>query len=110
MVIVAGAHLDHQNVYALHMIAARCCGAAARLTAKTTAFAKTRIQFGKQIANDQTIQFTLANSPTELWATRLLTYRTSRTADNSPSSLFNVQPLAPLELSCYCTPLPIGPK
>ncbi len=62
-------------------IAARCCGAAARLIDEATAFAKTRVQFGRPIAVFQAIQFMLADSLTELWAARLMTYRTAEAID-----------------------------
>ena len=62
-------------------IAARCCGAAARLIDEATAFAQERRQFGQAIANFQAIQFMLADSLTELWAARLMTYRTAEAID-----------------------------
>ena len=62
-------------------IAARCCGAAARLIDEATSFAKERQQFGEPIANFQAIQFMLADSLTELWAARLMTYRTAEAID-----------------------------
>ncbi|HEU4402161.1 MAG TPA: acyl-CoA dehydrogenase, partial [Candidatus Polarisedimenticolia bacterium] len=62
-------------------IAARCCGAAARLIEEATAFAKGRQQFGEAIANFQAVQFMLADSLTELWAARLMTYRTAEAID-----------------------------
>ncbi len=62
-------------------IAARCCGAAARLIEEATAFAKGRQQFGEPIANFQALQFMLADSLTELWAARLMTYRTAEAID-----------------------------
>jgi acyl-CoA dehydrogenase len=62
-------------------IAARCCGAAQRLVDEATAFAKTRTAFGKPIAQQQAIQFMLADSMTELWAARLMTYRTAEEID-----------------------------
>ena len=62
-------------------IAARCCGAAARLIEEATAFAKGRQQFGEPIANFQAVQFMLADSRTELWAARLMTYRTAEAID-----------------------------
>jgi alkylation response protein AidB-like acyl-CoA dehydrogenase len=65
------------------MIAARCCGAAARLIEEATAFAKTRVQFGEPIANYQAIQFMLADSLTELWAARLMTYAAAEAEDNA---------------------------
>jgi alkylation response protein AidB-like acyl-CoA dehydrogenase len=63
------------------MIAARCCGAAERLIAEATAFANDRVAFGRPIADYQAIQFMLADSLTELWAARLMTYRTAREID-----------------------------
>ncbi|MGE3231137.1 MAG: acyl-CoA dehydrogenase family protein, partial [Hyphomicrobium sp.] len=62
-------------------IAARCCGAAARLIEEATAFAKERIAFGQPISNYQAVQFMLADSVTELWAARLITYRTAEEVD-----------------------------
>jgi alkylation response protein AidB-like acyl-CoA dehydrogenase len=62
-------------------IAARCCGAAARLIEEATAFAKERVAFGQPIAGYQAIQFMLADSVAELWAARLMTYRTAEEID-----------------------------
>jgi alkylation response protein AidB-like acyl-CoA dehydrogenase len=56
------------------MIAARCCGAAARLVDEAEAFAKSRVVSGQAIADYQAVQFMLADSLTELWAARLMTY------------------------------------
>jgi alkylation response protein AidB-like acyl-CoA dehydrogenase len=55
------------------MIAARCCGAAARLIEEATDFAKTRIVSGSPISEYQLIQAMLADSVTELHAARLMT-------------------------------------
>jgi acyl-CoA dehydrogenase len=63
------------------MIAARCVGAAARLIEEATAFAKQRVQFGHPIAEYQAIQFMLADSLTELWAARLMTYAAAQAED-----------------------------
>jgi alkylation response protein AidB-like acyl-CoA dehydrogenase len=63
------------------MIAARCCGAAERLIDEATAFAKERVQFGSPIIGFQAIQHMLANSVTELWAARLMTYRLAQEID-----------------------------
>jgi alkylation response protein AidB-like acyl-CoA dehydrogenase len=63
------------------MIAARCCGAAERLIDEATAFAKERVQFGRPIAEFQAIQHMLADSVTELWAARLMTYRLAQEID-----------------------------
>lgn len=63
------------------MIAARCCGAAERLIEEATAFAEEREAYGEKIADYQAIQFMLADSVTELWAARLMTYDTARSID-----------------------------
>jgi acyl-CoA dehydrogenase len=63
------------------MIAARCCGAAERLIEEATAFAKERVQFGSPIFSFQVIQHMLADSLTELWAARLMTYRLAENID-----------------------------
>jgi acyl-CoA dehydrogenase len=63
------------------MIAARCCGAADRLIEEATAFAKDRVQFGEAIFSFQVIQHMLADSLTELWAARLMTYELAKNID-----------------------------
>jgi acyl-CoA dehydrogenase len=63
------------------MIAARCCGAAERLIDEATAFAKERVQFGRPIIENQAIAHMLADSITELWAGRLMTYRLAENVD-----------------------------
>ena len=63
------------------MIAARCCGAASRLIDEAGAFAQDRVVYGQPIANYQAIQFMLADSLTELWAARLMTYQTAEAMD-----------------------------
>jgi alkylation response protein AidB-like acyl-CoA dehydrogenase len=63
------------------MIAARCCGAAQRLIEEASAFAESREAYGSMIAEYQAIQFMLADSLTELWAARLMTYETARAID-----------------------------
>jgi alkylation response protein AidB-like acyl-CoA dehydrogenase len=63
------------------MIAARCCGAAERLIDEATAFAKERVQFGEPIIAFQAIQHMLADSLTELWAARLMTYELAKNID-----------------------------
>jgi acyl-CoA dehydrogenase len=64
------------------MIAARSCGAAERLIDEATAFARDREAFGSRIAGYQAVQFPLADSLTELWAARLMTYRTAQEMDH----------------------------
>jgi alkylation response protein AidB-like acyl-CoA dehydrogenase len=63
------------------MIAARCCGAAERLIDEAAAFAKQRVVSGQAIAQYQAIQFMLADSVTELWAARLMTYEAAAAHD-----------------------------
>jgi alkylation response protein AidB-like acyl-CoA dehydrogenase len=63
------------------MIAARSCGAAARLIEEATAFASQRQVDGAALSEKQMIQAMLADSVTELWAARLMTYETARACD-----------------------------
>jgi alkylation response protein AidB-like acyl-CoA dehydrogenase len=63
------------------MIAARCCGAAARLIEEATAFARDRIVGGEPLAEKQMVQAMLADSVTELWAARLVTYEAAEAHD-----------------------------
>lgn len=63
------------------MIAARCCGASARLIEEATAFAGARMVGGEPLAEKQMIQAMLADSVTELWAARLITYEAAQAHD-----------------------------
>ncbi len=63
------------------MIAARCCGAAARLIEEASEFAQQREIGGIPLAGRQAIQFMLADSATELWAARLMTFEAARAHD-----------------------------
>ena len=63
------------------MVAARCLGAAERLTAEMTAFAAQRQVQGQPISRFGAIQAMLADSLTELYAARSLTYETARAID-----------------------------
>ncbi len=63
------------------MIGARSCGACARLIEEVTAFANERIIDGAPLSEKQAIQFMLADSATELYAARLMTYDAARAAD-----------------------------
>ena len=63
------------------MIAARSLGAAERLIEEATAFARDRHAYGKPILDYQAIQFMLADSLTELWAARAMSYRTAQGVD-----------------------------
>ena len=63
------------------MVAARCLGAAQRLTEEMTAFAKERVAGGRPIAQYGAVEAMLADSLTELFAARALTYETARAID-----------------------------
>jgi alkylation response protein AidB-like acyl-CoA dehydrogenase len=63
------------------MIAARCCGAAARLIEEASAFAQGRESGGLPLSERQAIQFMLADSVTELWAARLMTFEAAAAHD-----------------------------
>jgi alkylation response protein AidB-like acyl-CoA dehydrogenase len=63
------------------MIAARCCGAAARLIEESAAFAGKRMVAGQPIAEYQLIQAMLADSVTELHAARLITREAAQAHD-----------------------------
>ncbi len=63
------------------MVAARCLGAAERLVEETTAFAVDRRVGGEPLAGRQLVQAMLADSLTELFAARALTYETARSVD-----------------------------
>ncbi len=67
------------------MIAARCCGAAARLLELATAWAREREAFGHAIGEFQGVSFPLADSLAELLAARLLTYHAARELDGNAS-------------------------
>ena len=61
-------------------VACSCIGAADRLLEMSVAHAKARHTFGKPLAERQAIQWMLADSATELAATRALVYETLRQA------------------------------
>ena len=63
-------------------IAARCCGAAERLIFEATNFAKDREANGSKIKDFQLIQSMLADSVTELAATRVLLFEICKEHDN----------------------------
>jgi alkylation response protein AidB-like acyl-CoA dehydrogenase len=63
------------------MIAARCCGAAARLIEEASVFAQGRESGGLPLSERQAIQFMLADSVTELWAARLMTFEAAAAHD-----------------------------
>jgi acyl-CoA dehydrogenase len=63
------------------MVAARCLGAAERLTAEMTAFAAGRQAGGRPISEYGTVAAMLADSLTELFAARSMVYETARGID-----------------------------
>ena len=63
------------------MVAARCLGAAERLTAEMTAFAAVRRAGGGPIADHGLVAGMLADSLTELFAARAMAYETARGID-----------------------------
>ena len=63
------------------MIGARSCGAAARLIEEATDFANNRVVDGAPLSEKQLIQAMLADSVTELYASRLMTYEAARAGD-----------------------------
>ena len=63
------------------MIAARSCGAAARLIEEASEFAKQRIVAGGPLIDKQFIQGMLADCVTELWAARLITFEAAEAHD-----------------------------
>jgi alkylation response protein AidB-like acyl-CoA dehydrogenase len=63
------------------MVAARCLGAAGRLTEEMTAFAAGREQGGRPISEYGLVAGMLADSLTELFAGRSMTYETARAID-----------------------------
>ncbi len=67
------------------MIAARCCGAAARVLELASEWASERVAFGRPIAEYQGVSFPLADSLAELLAARLLTYHAAHELDANPS-------------------------
>ncbi len=63
------------------MVAARCCGAAERLVAEMTGFAAARRAGGGPISEHGLVAGMLADSMTELFAARSLTYESARGID-----------------------------
>jgi alkylation response protein AidB-like acyl-CoA dehydrogenase len=63
------------------MIAARDCGAAARLIEEATAWAKQRAVSGEKLIDKQMVQAMLADSVTDWWAARLITFEAAEAHD-----------------------------
>jgi acyl-CoA dehydrogenase len=64
------------------MVAARCLGAADRLLAESTAFAKQRLIGGEPLISYQLVAAMLADMATELFAARALVYEVARSVDD----------------------------
>ncbi|HJZ85108.1 MAG TPA: acyl-CoA dehydrogenase family protein [Polyangia bacterium] len=62
-------------------VGAAACGMARRALAETLVRVRTRVQFGKSLAEFQGTQFALADMATELDAARLLVYRAAAACD-----------------------------
>lgn len=78
-------------------IAAVCTGAAQRLCDESVAFARSRVQFGKPIAEHQMIQAMLADSATETFAGRAMVLEAARLFDTGERI---VQQAASAKLFC----------
>ena len=63
------------------MVAARCLGAAERLVDEATTFAERRVVGRQPLIERQLVQAMLADSLTELFAARSMTYETARSVD-----------------------------
>jgi alkylation response protein AidB-like acyl-CoA dehydrogenase len=63
------------------MVAARCLGAAERLVEEATRFARERTVQGSPLIERQLVAAMLADSATELFAARAMTYETARSVD-----------------------------
>lgn len=63
------------------MVAARCLGASERLVDEVSAFARERVVGGTPLADYQLVQAMLADSLTELFAARAMTYAVARAID-----------------------------
>jgi butyryl-CoA dehydrogenase len=68
-------------------IAARCLGAAQRLLEDAKAWAAGREAFGKKLYEHQAVGWMLADSATELYAARLMTYKTAWEEDSGRADL-----------------------
>ena len=68
-------------------IAARCLGAAQRLLEEAKRWCAEREAFGRKLHEHQAIGFMLADSATELYAARLMTYKTAWEEDSGRSDV-----------------------
>jgi acyl-CoA dehydrogenase len=74
-----------------------CVGAAQRLLELSLAHAKRRVQFGKPIAEQQAIQFMLADTATEIYGCRSMLHQVARRVDLGERL---VKEVAMIKLSC----------
>ena len=65
------------------MIAARCCGAMARMIEEVREFAAGRMVSGERLIDKQLVQAMLADSVTDYWAARLITFETAAAHDRA---------------------------
>jgi alkylation response protein AidB-like acyl-CoA dehydrogenase len=82
------------------MVAARCLGAAERLTAEMTAFAAVRRAGGGPIAGHGLVAGMLADSLTELFAARAMVYETARGIDRGTDTKISHAQCSMAKLYC----------
>ncbi len=83
------------------MVASRCVGAAERLVAEATAFAKERVVGGTPIVEYQLVGAMLADSVTELFAARSMLYQAARGVDEGRD--IKVQHAQASMIKLYCS-------
>ena len=79
-----GSGMDYSRSWFRHerlTIAARMLGAAARMIEEATAWANERDIQGEKLIDKQATQFSLADSATELWASKLMVYEAAAAHD-----------------------------
>jgi len=79
-----GSGMDYSRSWFRHermTIAARMLGAAARMIEEATEWASQRQILEEKLIDKQAIQFMLADSATELWAARLMTFEAASASD-----------------------------
>ena len=82
------------------LVAARCLGAADRLTAEMTAFAATRRAGGGPISDHGLVAVMLADSLTELFAARSMAYETARGIDRGTDTKISHAQCSMAKLYC----------
>jgi alkylation response protein AidB-like acyl-CoA dehydrogenase len=79
-----GSGMDYSRSWFRHermTISARMLGAAERMIEEATEWARERDILGEKLIDKQAIQFMLADSATELWASKLMVYEAARAHD-----------------------------